>query len=131
MSMPVVMVCRELVGRGDRRGLAMLAGRVEPMGLRVGRTLDCVWAGVRCGALLKMRFPAIEREPMIKMRMIQTIKATKTGTTEVSVLASMTAVLATAWLAMAIEMPHQVRTAFIMAASIQAPKRYQTSLGDS
>ena len=41
------------------------------------------------------------------------------------------AVLTSLWLATAIETPHQVSTAFIVAASSQAPNRYQTSLGSS
>src|SRR5512135_1083280 len=41
------------------------------------------------------------------------------------------AVLSAGWLATAIDTPHQVKIAFMVAARIQAPNRYQTSAGSS
>ena len=77
---------------------------------------------------LNKRSPATENVPMIRIRINQTIMATKTGTTLV-----MVALLSTEpapwllWLMMAIDTPHQVREAFIAAASNQAGRSRRES----
>ena len=66
---------------------------------------------------------------MIKTRISQTMSATNIGTTLRSISFETTAPPWDWWLRMAIDTPHQVSIAFIVAASIQAANRYQISLG--
>ena len=66
---------------------------------------------------------------MSKTRMTQIIIARKIGT-HLTKLSRETIALPSVWLlTTAMDMLHQVKTAFIVAASNQAPKRYQTSSG--
>ena len=76
-----------------------------------------------------IRSPAVESEPINRMRMIQIMRDTNTGTIPVMVFESIMAREAMEWLLIAIETPHHVRTAFMVAARSQAPNMYQTSLG--
>src|SRR5512133_3034541 len=78
-----------------------------------------------------IRSPAREKVPIISTRMTQTMSATKTGTAVWMVLLAITAEPKLLWLTMATETPHQVSVAFMAAARIQAPNRYQTSAGSS
>jgi len=80
---------------------------------------------------LKRLSPAIENVPMISTRMSQTRMATKTGTILSRVSGATTGLPRLSWLRTAMETPHQVSMAFMVAASSQAPKRYQTSAGSS
>ncbi len=57
---------------------------------------------------------------MMRMRVTQTTRATKMGTAVVRVLAEMTAVDWRAWEVIAMETPHQVRMAFMVAPRSQA-----------
>ena len=68
---------------------------------------------------------------MINTRINQTMMATKIGTNLINNARSTTAPPSVWWLRMAIDTPHQVSMAFIVAASSQAPKRYHTSDGSS
>ena len=77
------------------------------------------------------RSPAKENVPIISTRISQTIMATKIGTTLSRIGLSITGLPMVASFRMAIETPHQVNMAFMVAAKSQAPKRYQTSLGSS
>ena len=79
--------------------------------------------------MLKMRSPDIEKVPMMSTRINQTMIATKTGMALVMVAWLTRLLPATAWVIPVIEIPHQVRLAFMVAASSQAPNRYQTSAG--
>jgi hypothetical protein len=86
---------------------------------------------MRADDAIKSFSPAIENVPIISTRINQTMIATKIGTTLSKVCLSTTAFPKVSWFKMAIEIPHQVSIAFIVAASIQAPKRYQTSVCES
>jgi hypothetical protein len=81
--------------------------------------------------MLKRRSPAIEKVPMISTRMSQTMIATKTGIALVMVAWLTRLLPTTVWLITATEIPHQVRPAFMEAASSQAPNKYHTSAGSS
>ena len=88
-------------------------------------------AMVRLSAWLNSLSPATEKDPIINTRISQTITATNIGTTLRSICLSMTTFPRVSWLSKAIEIPHQVNMAFMVAASSQAPKRYHTSPGSS
>jgi hypothetical protein len=87
--------------------------------------------GLRVSDWLKRRSPAIEIVPIINTRISHTITATKMGTILSSVPRATTALPKVSWFKIAIETPHHVSIAFINAANIQAPNRYQTSVGSS
>src|SRR5574340_740023 len=74
-----------------------------------------------------MRLPAVESEPISRMRITHTISATNTGTTLLMVDESIIERDSMEWLVMAIETPDQVSTAFMVAASSQAQNMYHTS----
>src|SRR5512140_3274084 len=118
---------REMEGRGARPGAPML-GETDAWVEVTGRRRP---GEAERRSAANMRWPAIESVPMIRMRITHTMTATKTGTILFTSSPSIIATLATLWLATAIETPHQVRMAFMVAASSHAPNRYQTSFGSS
>src|SRR5687768_12121881 len=78
----------------------------------------------RCSAVVNKRSPASENVPMIMTRTRRIIAATKIGTAFVMVAVLITAPPeALAWLTIATDTPHQVRTALNAAARNHAPKR--------
>ena len=66
--------------------------------------------------------------PIMSTRMTQTRIATKIGTKRTKVSLGTMREPRDWWLRIAIETPHQVSIAFIVAASSQAEKRYQVAL---
>ncbi len=69
----------------------------------------------------------MESVPIIRMRMSQTMMATKSGTTD-SRVARLKISLPSDWCwSRASETPHQVSMAFMVAARNQAASKYQTS----
>ena len=80
---------------------------------------------------LNMFSPARESVPMMRTRINQTMMATNTGTVLVRVTRLTRLLPSAVWSVTATEIPHQVRQAFMTAASSQAPNRYQTSAGSS
>ena len=69
----------------------------------------------------KIRSPEIEKVPMIKMR----INQARTATTMGMILSISGPAPRLGWFKMAMEIPHQVIMAFIVAANSHAPSRYQ------
>ena len=106
---------RELLGneRVDRfRGFWVLGGVLYVLGLSPEKSLS----------------PATEKVPIMSTRMTQTKTATKIGTTRSKVVRSTTAFPRVSWFKIAIETPHHVNIAFIVAASNHAPNKYHTSV---
>ena len=97
--------------------------------MRLDCDLEEILLLLYCESWLNKRSPATENVPMINTRINQTRMATNKGTTFKSVSRSTTALPRLSWLRRAIDTPHQVSMAFIVAASSQAPNKYQTSLG--
>ncbi len=102
----------------------MREGAFRPLG---GASSDCAVEDPRQG--VNSLVPDIEKVPISKMRISQTSTATNTGTTESSCSRLRISLPRPGWAISASDTPHQVSTAFMVAARNHAPSRYQTSAG--